>query len=166
MTIATSLRFYDVVLFIHVAAVVTAFGVTFVYPLIVPLTTRTAPEKLPWLHRLQVEIGRKIITPSAALVLLAGLYLALSGDGSFDMSDWWVGFGLLAILVLLGLGGAFFAPRERRLAELAERDLAAGRLSEEYEALAVQVARVGAASSLLALVAVLFMVLGARFVFT
>ena len=110
MTIATSLRFYDVVLFIHVAAVVTAFGVTFVYPLIVPLTTRTAPEKLPWLHRLQVEIGRKIITPSAALVLLAGLYLALSGDGSFDMSDWWVGFGLLAILVLLGLGGPSSRP--------------------------------------------------------
>ncbi|HEV7459714.1 MAG TPA: hypothetical protein VGN78_04195 [Solirubrobacteraceae bacterium] len=164
---ATSLRFYDIVLFIHIAAVVTAFGVTFVYPLIVPLTQRSAPDKLPWLHRLQGEIGRKIISPSAGLVLLAGLYLALSGDGPFDLKDWWVGFGLLAILVLLGLGGAFFAPRERRLAELAERDLAGGgKLSEEYEGLAVQVARVGALSSLLVLVTVLFMVLGARGVFT
>src|SRR4051812_48081639 len=141
---ATALRFYDIVVFVHIAAVVTAFGVTFVYPLIVPLTQRTAPDKLPWLHRMQGEIGRKVITPSAAVVLLAGLYLALSGDGSFDLSDWWVGFGLLAILVLLGLAGAFFAPRERRLAELAERDLAAGKLSEEYEVLAVRVARVGA----------------------
>jgi hypothetical protein len=163
---AASLRFYDIVVFIHIAAVVTAFGVTFVYPLIVPLTQRSAPNKLPWLHHLQGEIGRKIITPSAAVVLLAGLYIALSGDGPFDMKDWWVGFGLVAILVLLGLGGAFFAPRERRLAELAERDLAAGKLSEDYEALAVQVARVGAFSSLLVLVTVLFMVLGARGVFT
>jgi hypothetical protein len=164
--IATSLRFYDIVVFIHITAVVTAFGVTFVYPLIVPLTQRSAPDKLPWLHNLQGEIGTKIISPSAALVLLAGLYLALSGDGPFELKDWWVGFGLLAILVLLGLGGAFFAPRERRLAELAERDLAAGKLSEEYEGLAVQVARVGALSSLLVLVSVLFMVLGARGVFT
>jgi hypothetical protein len=164
--LATALRFYDIVVFIHIAAVVTAFGVTFVYPLIVPLTQRSAPDKLPWLHHLQGEIGRKIITPSAAVVLLAGLYIALSGDGPFDMKDWWVGFGLVAILVLLGLGGAFFAPRERRLAELAERDLAAGKLSEEYEALAVQVARMGAFASLLVLVTVLFMVLGARGVFT
>ena len=79
-----ALRFYDIVVFIHVAAVVTAFGVIFVYPLIVPLTQRSAPDKLPWLHRLQGEIGRKIITPSAAVVLLAGLYMALSGDGRFD----------------------------------------------------------------------------------
>jgi hypothetical protein len=164
--LATALRFYDIVVFVHVAAVVTAFGVTFVYPLIVPRTQRSAPDKLPWLHHLQGEIGRKIITPSAAVVLLAGLYIALSGDGPFDMKDWWVGFGLVSVLVLLGLGGAFFAPRERRLAELAERDLAAGELSEEYQALAVQVARVGAAASLLILVTVLFMVLGARGVFT
>lgn len=163
---ATALRFYDVVVFVHVATVVTAFGVTFVYPLIVPLTQRTAPDKLPWLHHIQGEVGKKIITPSAALVLVAGLYLALSGDGPFELKDWWVGFGLVAVLVLLGLGGAFFAPRERRLAELAERDLATGKLSEEYEALAVQVARVGALSSLLILVTVLFMVLGARGVFT
>ena len=101
---ATSLRFYDIVVFLHIAAVVTAFGVTFVYPLIVPLTTRSAPDKLPWLQRMQDEIGKKIITPSATVVLIAGLYLALSGDGPFDLKDWWVGFGLLAILVILGLG--------------------------------------------------------------
>ena len=164
--VSASLRFYDIVVFIHVIAVVTAFGVTFVYPLIFPLTQRRAPDKLAWLHQLQGDIGQKIITPSAAIVLLAGLYLALSGDVPYDLGDWWVGFGLLAVLVLLGLGGAFFAPRERRLAELAERDMAAGKLSEEYEHLAVQVARVGAASSLLVAVTVLFMVLGARAVFT
>ena len=166
MTFATALRFYDVVVFLHIAAAITAFGVTFVYPLIVPLTARSAPDKLPWLHTLQGEIGRKIITPSAALVLLTGLYLALSGDGPFDLSDWWVGFGLLAILVILGLGGAFFSPQEGRLGELAERDWAAGELSEEYQALGVQVARVGAAVSVLVLVTVLFMVLGAHGVFT
>src|SRR2546429_1775935 len=129
---ASALRLYDIVVFIHIAAVVTAFGVTFVYPLIVPLTQRSAPDKLAWLHHLQGEIGRKIVTPSAAVVLLAGLYIALSGDGPFDLKDWWVGFGLLAVLVLLGLGGAVFAPRERRLGQLAGRDPAPRRLHQAH----------------------------------
>src|SRR2546421_4416853 len=156
---ATALRLYDIVVFIHIAAVVTAFGVTFVYPLIVPLTQRSAPDKLPWLHHLQGEIGRKVITPSAAVVLLAGLYIALSGDGQFDLKDWWVGFGLLAILVILGLNGAYFNPREKRLSEMAERDLAAGGLGPEYQALSRQVAVVGGLTGLLIMGTILFMVL-------
>src|ERR1700704_6120050 len=119
---ATSLRFYDIVVFLHIAAVVTAFGVTFAYGLIEPLTARLAQDKLPWVHRLEYEIGRKFVTPAATVVFLAGLYLALSGDGPFDLKDWWVGFGLLAILVILGLIGAYFSPREKRLSEIAERD--------------------------------------------
>jgi hypothetical protein len=165
MTIATSLRFYDVAVFIHVAAVVTAFGVIFTYPLIVPLTLRTAPDKLGWMHRLQGAIGQRIVTLSGALVLISGLYLVLSDDGPFSFSDdWWTGFGLVSILVLLGLGGAYFAPRERRLAELAERD--AGTPSPEYRALLRQWWIVAGASMTLVMVTILFMVLGARGVFT
>ena len=40
-------------------------------------------------------------------------------------SDFYVQWGLGVIIVIGGLGGAFFAPRERKLAELAERDIAA-----------------------------------------
>jgi uncharacterized membrane protein len=164
MTIATSLRFYDIAVFIHVAAVVIAFGVVFVYPLIVPFTLREAPDKLGWVHRLQRLIGQRIITLAGALVLISGLYLALSGDGPFDFGDWWTGFGLVSILLLLGLGGAYFSPRERRLAELAERD--AGTPSPEYRAVLRGWWLVAAASMTLVLVTILFMVLGARGVFT
>jgi hypothetical protein len=163
---ATDLRFYDIVVFLHIAAVILAFGVTFTYGLIEALTARLAQDKLPWVHRLEYEIGRKFVAPAATVVFIAGLYLALSGDGPFDLKDWWVGFGLLAILVILGLNGAFFNPREKRLSEIAERDLAAGGLSPEYQALSRQVAVVGVATGLLIMVTVLFMVLGARGVFT
>jgi len=166
MMIASSLRFYDVVVFLHIAAVILAFGVTFTYGLIEALTVRLAPDKLPWVHRLEYEIGRKFVTPAATVVFLAGLYLALSGDGAFDLADWWVGFGLLSILVILGLNGAYFIPREKRLSEMADRDLAAGGVGSEYQALSRQVAVVGAATGLLILITVLFMVLGARGVFT
>ena len=93
MIIASSLRFYDVVVFLHIAAVILAFGVTFTYGLIEALTVRRAPDKLPWVHRLESEIGRKFVTPAATVVFLAGLYLALSGDGAFDLADWGWGSG-------------------------------------------------------------------------
>src|SRR5205085_632862 len=101
------------------------------------------------------------------LVLLAGIYLVAKSD-AWKMSDWWVGWGLAVIILLLGLGGAFFAPRERKLAELAERDFGSGTSgapSAEYQALAKQVGMVGALSSLLVLATVVIMTLGARGVF-
>jgi hypothetical protein len=156
---------YSVVLFVHIAAVVVAFGVTFAYPLIVPLTHRAHPRSLPYLYALQGEIGKRLITPAATVTLLAGLYLALAGPYGFD--QWWVGVGLLLIVVLLGMGGAFFTPNDRRLAEIAERDLAASpagevNLSDEYRARARRLAIGGAFANVLVLVAIFVMVMGSR----
>jgi hypothetical protein len=69
------------------------------------------------------------------------------------------------VIVLLGaLGGAYFAPRERRLAELAERDVAGGdasasgfAFSAEYKALRKQVFSVNLAANVLVLLTIYFM---------
>jgi MFS family permease len=159
-----AVQFYDVMVAVHIAAVVIAFGVTFTYPLTGPLTARTAPQHVPWLHRMQAETGKKIIMPAGLLLLAAGIYLVADSD-AWSLGDWWVTFGLVAIVVLLGLGGAYFGPREERLAELASRDLGPdgqGALSEEYRRMAQQLGMVGAAASLLVLTTVVVMTLGAR----
>jgi hypothetical protein len=159
--ILSTIRFYDVALAVHIISVVIAFGVTFTYPMIIPLTGKRSPQNLAWVHRLQGEIGKKIITPASALVLIAGIYLV--ADGPWEFSDWWVTWGFVAIILLLGLGGAYFSPREEKLADLAERDLAAGGPpSEEYMTLGKQVGMVGAAASTLVLVTVILMTLGSR----
>ena len=49
----------------------------------------------------------------------------------------WVSVPLVILVVLLGITGAYFTPRQERLAELAEAGA-----GPEYAALAVQVARV------------------------
>src|SRR4051794_24470049 len=162
MTTLASLRFFDVVLWLHITSVVVAFGVTFTYPVIVPLTVRTAPRQVAWLHTVQGAMGRLIITPFATLVLLTGIYLAADAD---VFSKWWVTVPLLSILVLLGLAGAYFAPRERKLAELAERDIAASGpgevvFSPEYQDLGRQVGTVGGLSSLLVVITIFIMVVG------
>jgi hypothetical protein len=70
---------------------------------------------------------------------------------------------LIILIALLGLGGAFFTPNERRAGELAARDVAAAgpdgpvALSPEYEALSARVAKMGALASVLVLVAIFFM---------
>lgn len=159
MVLAPAILFYNVVLALHIAAIVVAFGVTFAYPGIGIFVTREHPRFLPVLHAAQERVGRLVITPAATVALLAGFYLASDRD---YMSKVWVVVPLIILIALLGLGGAFFAPGERRAAELARRDVdAAGdgpvAMSAEYEAVATRIAKVGALASFLVLVAIFFM---------
>ena len=158
--LAPAIYFYDVVLSVHIAAIVIAFGVTFAYPIIGVYVSREQPRFLPVLHAVQERIGKFLMTPAATIALLAGFYLASDRD---YMGKIWVIVPLIILIGLLGLGGAFFGPSERRASELAARDVAAAgadgavTLSREYEALASRIARMGALASLLVLVAIFFM---------
>jgi uncharacterized membrane protein len=132
-----AIRFYDVVVAVHVLGVVFAFGVIFAYPVLVGYVKRHQPYAMAALHAAQDQIGRKVITPGMIVVLVAGVYLAS------DIEAWdrpWVSGPLVILFVLFGLGGAFFSPQERKLADLAQRDIAAAEgttveFSAEYEAL-------------------------------
>lgn len=157
--LVAGVAFYQVVLAIHIMAVVVAFGVTFAYPLFDVIGHRLDPRAIPWYHRMQVLIGQRLITPGLAVVLIAGIYLA---SKLHQWGQFYVQWGLAVAVVLGALGGLFFAPRERRLAELAERDLSASAgaevtWSEEYLATRRLNAIVGSASSLLVLVTVYLM---------
>ncbi len=159
MLATPALMFWEVALAVHIMAVVVGFGVTFAYPIIFPVIAKVDKRALPAVHRAQHAVGSRLITPSLAVVVIAGIYLASHLD---QWSKFYVQWGLAAAVVLGGLGGMFFAPSEKRLAELAERDTAAASdgevtMSADYEALSGRVAKVGALSSLLVLVTVYFM---------
>jgi small-conductance mechanosensitive channel len=152
--------FYDLVLSLHIAAILIAFGVTFAYPVLIPYLMRHHPRTMPAIHEAQDRIGKLVITPAATVALLAGAYLAT--DRHY-WSEVWVTVPLIVLIVLLGLGGAFFAPNERKAAQLAARDVAASAddgevaWSLEYQAISRRIAIVGALASALVLVAVFFM---------
>jgi len=150
---------YEVILAVHIAAVVIAFGVTFAYPVMYAMGIRMEPRSMPALHRIQDQIGKRIISPGMVVVLAAGIYLASKLE---VWSDFYVQWGFGAIILLGALGGAFFAPRERRLAELAERDIVASAegevsFSEEYRALRRRVLTVGLSANVLVLLTIYFM---------
>ena len=153
--------FTNFVLAIHILGVVIGFGATFAYPLIFAAAARD-PKVTPWLWSTIQRIDRFIVNPGLTVVLLAGIYLASSEHhwGSFFVS-----WGIAAV-VAIGAGvGSFMIPREGRLAELAQRDLAAvlsgggggSPWSLEYQKLARQVAIGGAVLDLIVVITVFIM---------
>ena len=154
-----AIYFYDVVLALHIAAIVLAFGVTFAYPILGPVVRNLQPNAVPTFHRAQAAIGNRLIAPAGGVALLAGIYLASDRD---YFSKIWVQVPMVILVLLLAMGGAFFSPTERKLAELAERDVAAGdgskvTWSPEYEALHRRWQVAATIGPLLVLVAIFFM---------
>lgn len=144
---------YSVVLSVHVMAVVLAFGVTFAYPIMGPFVAKNHPGSLRALHELQERVGKFLITPAATVALGTGIYLASDRD-YFDQI--WVQVPMGILIFLLGLGGAFFSPQERKAAELAPAE--GQPPTPEYLAVVGRVAKVGSLASLLVLTAIFFMV--------
>lgn len=163
MPIPPAASFYEVVLAVHIMAVVVAFGVIFAYPIMFAVGVRHDPRGLPLVHRVEYTIERMLINPGLLLVLVAGIYLASKGH---YWSDFFVQWGLGAVIVIGALVGAVMIPTAKRAEEIAARDVAAAagnegeiEMSAEYRALVRRLSSVGALLSLLVLVTILFMAL-------
>jgi hypothetical protein len=154
--LAPAVMFWQVVLAIHIAAVMIAFGVTFAYPLFALAGARLDRAALPWFHRMQQLIGRRLISPGLGVVLIAGIYLA---SKLHQWHAFYVQWGIAVVVILGALEGAFMVRQEGRMAELAERDLAAGQSdwSPEYLALRQRVGAVGVLMNVLVLVTIYLM---------
>jgi hypothetical protein len=164
---------YEVVLAVHIMAVVIAFGVTFAYPIMFAVAAKHGPRSLPLVHRIEYSIERMLVNPSLALVLLAGIYLASKGH---YWSDFFVQWGLAAVVVIGALVGAVMIPTAKRAEIAAARDLAAidaraagaggtagpepsVEMSEEYRSLVRRLSTVGTLLSLLVLATIAIMAL-------
>jgi Predicted integral membrane protein (DUF2269) len=164
---------FEVVLAIHIIAVVLAFGVVFAYPIMFAVAARQDPRGLPLLHRLEYTIDRFLTNPGLGLVLLAGIYLASKGH---FWSDFFVQWGLAAVIVIGALVGAVMIPTSKRAEQIATRDLAASaeragvaaagaaspgevEFSDEYRALTRRLTLVGTLLSVLVLVTIVLMAL-------
>lgn len=151
-------QFYDVALFFHIMGVILAFGPTYSYGVFFAMAGRD-PRALPAVARATVAWNRVGTTGGILLILVTGLYL--TGD-RWAFGDFFVVWGLVAVVVLLGLAHAFFIPRTKRLAELAEMDVAAAgagevKLSEETQRIAGSLSKVGPLAGILVLLTVYVM---------
>jgi len=148
---------YKIALFLHILAVVLAFGPTFGYALffsVAPQYPRATPAILAGVQK----CDRYLVNPGMIVLLLAGIYLLAASDDAWDAGDVFVSVGFLAIIVLFGLQHGFFQPQVRKAKELAERDLESGdSLSPEFEALGQWIGQVGTLAGLIVVVTIFFM---------
>jgi hypothetical protein len=146
---------YKLALFLHILAVVLAFGPTFGYALffsVVPQFPGATPAILAGIQK----TDRYLVNPGMIVLLLAGIYLLT--DGPWETSDAFIGVGFLAIIVLLGLQHGFFQPKVKQARALAERDLKSGdALSDEFTALGDRIGKVGTLAGLIVVVTIFFM---------
>lgn len=148
---------YKLALFLHIVAVVLAFGPTFGYAFffsVVPKYPRASPAILEGIQK----VDRYLVNPGMIVLLLAGIYMLIASDSAWSGSDAFITVGFIAIIVLFGLQHAFFQPKVRELKEMAERDLERGdELSPEFEAIGDKVGKVGTLAGLIVVVTIFFM---------
>ncbi|HKH78458.1 MAG TPA: hypothetical protein VJ996_00465 [Solirubrobacteraceae bacterium] len=161
MLVTPAVAFWEVVLALHTLAVVFAFGATFAYPVLLGAVSRADTRAMPALYRALHAISQRVIMPGVAAILVFGIYLA---SHLHLWSSFFVQWGLGVVIVIGAVEGAYLGPREKRLIEVADRDVAAAggesevRFSPEHDALVRRVGGVGALMDLLVVITIFFMV--------
>lgn len=120
-------QFYDVVVWLHVSAVVVGFGPTFAFGLYLGFIGKSQPRSIPATFEAQTLVVRTLTTIGALVILATGIYLAAD---RWEFSDAFVIVGLVAIALLMGMSYGYFIPADHRSKELAERDIAAAGAAE------------------------------------
>ncbi|MGH2855093.1 MAG: hypothetical protein ACRDLF_12985 [Solirubrobacteraceae bacterium] len=154
-----AVAFWEVVLALHIVAVVIAFGATFAYPVLLGAVTKADPRALPSLYRAFHAISQRVIMPGLAAIVVLGIYLA---SHLHMWSAFYVQWGLAVAVVIGGIEGAYLGRREQRLVEVADRDVAAAgegavTFSAEHDSLVRRIGAVGALMDLLVVLTIYFM---------
>ena len=148
---------FSIGLFVHVLAVVLAFGPTYGFAFFVKSAEESEPRSVPAVLRGLLQVDRYLVSPGLVVILLAGIYMLV--DGEISAGESWVTVGFIAIIVLFGMAHGFFRPNTRRALELAEHDLGAGdTLGAEYEAVAKKLETGGKIAGLIVAITIFFMV--------
>jgi uncharacterized membrane protein len=148
---------FSIGLFIHVLAVVLAFGPTYGFVFFIGTAEESDPRSVPTVLRGILKVDRFLVGPGLIVILLAGIYMLI--DSHISPGESWVSVGFVAIVVLFGMAHGFFRPNTKKALELAERDLGSGEtLSAEYEAVSKKLETGGKIAGAIVAITIFFMV--------
>ncbi|HSI79683.1 MAG TPA: DUF2269 family protein [Solirubrobacterales bacterium] len=154
-----AVEFYDVIRWLHITAVVVAFGPTFAFGVYLAIAQRSDTRSVPVMIEATIAVNRSLVTFGAILVFATGIYLTID---RFSFGDVFVNVGMIGVIVLIGVVHAFFIPNDRKAAELARRDIGSAgageiKLSAEFARRSARSAQVGIAAGLAIVVIIYFM---------
>lgn len=117
---------YSISKFLHVVAVIVWLGSLFTTSVVAARVAREGNQSvMASLARQGEFLGRSIIGPAAAVVLIAGIVMVI--DGGIGFGTLWIAWGVGAVIVSMGLGGSVI----RRSGQELGRLLASDRRDEE-----------------------------------
>jgi hypothetical protein len=147
---------YNILKWLHISGAVVGLGATFALSIAYPLALKLDPRNMPFVHHLSMNVQRKLASPALLLLIATGIYLAIDSD---RMDEPWVGGTFVIALILGGLQGSYFVPTDKKLAAMAEQELAGGatKLSDDYLAKVQKEGTIGAVSGFLIVLAVFLM---------
>jgi hypothetical protein len=159
MLTTPAVAFFEVVLALHILAVVIAFGATFAYPILLGAISKADTRALAALYRAIHAISRRVIMPGLAAIVIFGIYLA---SHLHVWSAFYVQWGLGVSLVIGAIEGMVVSPSEKRLIAVADAELASAgdgpvTAGAEHESLVRRVGAIGALLDLLVVVTIYFM---------
>ena len=148
---------YSISLWLHITAAVVGLGATFALAVGFPLALKLDARYLPFVHHLSLNVNRKLASPALAVLIVTGIYQGVDSD---TMDQPWIGLTFLITLILGGMQGGYFVPTDKKLAAMAEKELAAGAttLSEDYQRQAKREGGIGTVAGILIIIAVFLMV--------
>ena len=119
-------------LWLHISAAVVGLGSTFALAVGFPLAQKLDARYMPFVHHLSAALNARFAGPAMAIILITGIYQV--ADGPWSFGDPWISATFVIVIALGALQGAYFTRTDRRLAAMAEKELAAGAttLSDEY----------------------------------
>ena len=113
----SAVTLYDVVLWLHITAVVIAFGAVFAYPVFLAVVARAPIAQRAAFHHAQIAFSKNVTGPTIGVILLAGVYLATDGD---LWSELWVTVPFVLLFVIAGLGATLLRRGEEGLVAASE----------------------------------------------
>lgn len=112
-----AVQFYDIVLWIHITAVVVAFGALFAYPVFLAVNAQAPLAERATFHRQQIAYSKRVTGPVIGVILLAGIYMATDRH---LWSEPWVTGPLVLLFVIAGLGSTVLRRSEEGMLAASE----------------------------------------------
>ena len=109
---------YTVIKFVHVLAAIAWVGGAIMLDMLISQARRSGSQSDVLMLLAKTErYGKTFFSPSAVLVLVAGIVMASIGG---IMAAPWVSFGFLGVFISAGLGMGYLSPKSRQLRQMIE----------------------------------------------
>ncbi len=103
---------YNIVLLLHILAVIVGFAPAAVHPFI-DAGLQDAPEaRMAFLRRAATN-GHRIYLPAITVAGLLGIVLIIMSDSGFEFSDAWISASFLVWIIIMGLVAGVIIPGEK-----------------------------------------------------